>query len=113
MTTKQSKALDTYLKQTKELHSQGVDCIRTKIPCGECDKKYPIYMMYRCYKCGIYICQFCGPMHFGLIQPKVFKNNIDKCPNCDELLVFPRGGSAYCEECGWPDIEDVCVKRKE
>ena len=25
------------------------------------------------------------------------------CPICVELLVFPRGDYAYCEDCGWPD----------
>lgn len=25
------------------------------------------------------------------------------CPICNELLVFPREGYCYCEECGWPD----------
>lgn len=24
-----------------------------------------------------------------------------KCPNCGELLVYPRGDDSYCEECGW------------
>ena len=27
----------------------------------------------------------------------------DKCPICNEPLVFPRGDYAYCEDCGWPD----------
>jgi hypothetical protein len=26
-----------------------------------------------------------------------------KCPVCDSLLVFPRGDTPYCEDCGWPD----------
>jgi len=26
-----------------------------------------------------------------------------KCPACRELLIFPRGGDSYCEECGWPN----------
>ena len=25
------------------------------------------------------------------------------CPNCKELLVFPRNSYCYCEECGYPD----------
>jgi hypothetical protein len=25
------------------------------------------------------------------------------CPQCGELLVHPRGDTAYCEDCGWPD----------
>lgn len=28
---------------------------------------------------------------------------MNSCPTCKELLVFPRGDSAYCEDCGWPD----------
>lgn len=31
---------------------------------------------------------------------------VKKCPSCKEALIFPRGGSPYCEECGWPD-EDL------
>ena len=25
------------------------------------------------------------------------------CPRCKSLLVFPRGDTSYCEECGYPD----------
>ena len=25
------------------------------------------------------------------------------CPQCGELLVYPRGDTPYCEDCGWPD----------
>lgn len=25
------------------------------------------------------------------------------CPQCGELLVYPRGEDPYCEDCGWPD----------
>jgi len=25
------------------------------------------------------------------------------CPQCGELLVFPREEAPYCEDCGWPD----------
>ena len=25
------------------------------------------------------------------------------CPECKSTLVFPRTGTPYCEECGWPD----------
>ena len=28
---------------------------------------------------------------------------IVNCLICNELLVFPRGGYSYCEDCGWPD----------
>jgi len=36
------------------------------------------------------------------------------CPQCGELLVFPRGDDAYCEDCGWPDedFDDVEVVKK-
>lgn len=34
------------------------------------------------------------------------------CPQCGEMLVFPRGGIAYCEDCGWPD-EDYNDHDKE
>ncbi|MFA5027559.1 MAG: hypothetical protein WC713_06745 [Candidatus Methylomirabilota bacterium] len=26
-----------------------------------------------------------------------------QCPQCGELLVFPRNDTPYCEDCGWPD----------
>jgi uncharacterized OB-fold protein len=26
-----------------------------------------------------------------------------RCPQCGELLVFPKGEEPYCEDCGWPD----------
>lgn len=26
-----------------------------------------------------------------------------ECPQCGELLVFPRGDDPYCEDCGYPD----------
>lgn len=28
---------------------------------------------------------------------------MNNCPTCNEMLVFPRGSYAYCEECGYPD----------
>lgn len=28
---------------------------------------------------------------------------LKRCPQCSEMLVFPRGATSYCEECGWPD----------
>ena len=34
------------------------------------------------------------------------------CPQCGELLVYPRGGKPYCEDCGWPD-EDFDEPVKE
>ena len=27
----------------------------------------------------------------------------NKCPFCLSPLIYPRGGIAYCEECGYPD----------
>ena len=30
---------------------------------------------------------------------------MNNCPACKELLVFPREGYAYCEDCGWPDSD--------
>jgi uncharacterized OB-fold protein len=35
-----------------------------------------------------------------------------RCPECGELLVYPRGDDPYCEECGWPD-EDFNDKNNE
>jgi hypothetical protein len=26
-----------------------------------------------------------------------------KCPQCSDDLIFPRGETPYCENCGWPD----------
>ena len=31
------------------------------------------------------------------------EHELELCPICNELLVFPRGEYQYCEECGWPD----------
>ena len=31
-----------------------------------------------------------------------------KCPQCDDVLVEPRGPGKYCEKCGFPD-ENRCV----
>ena len=28
---------------------------------------------------------------------------VKNCPRCKELLVFPRGDTPYCEECGYPE----------
>lgn len=38
---------------------------------------------------------------FDVPQEKLIHDG--KCPACGELLVYPRGDSAYCEECLWPD----------
>ena len=36
----------------------------------------------------------------------------EKCPRCKSLLVFPRGDTSYCEECGW-HYHPSKVERKE
>lgn len=28
---------------------------------------------------------------------------LSKCPRCGDLIIYPRGDTPYCEECGWPD----------
>ena len=33
--------------------------------------------------------------------------NFCKCPACGELLVFPRVGTKYCEDCGWGDETEI------
>jgi len=33
------------------------------------------------------------------------------CPQCNDLLIYPRGSEPYCEECGWPD-EDFGTSTK-
>lgn len=33
-----------------------------------------------------------------------------KCPQCGELLVYPRNDIPYCEDCGWPD-EDFGIQK--
>lgn len=30
-------------------------------------------------------------------------SDLTECPTCSHLLVFPRGDSQYCEDCGWPN----------
>lgn len=35
------------------------------------------------------------------MRHEIYESGI--CPICSEMLVFPRGGLAYCEDCGWPD----------
>jgi len=37
------------------------------------------------------------------------------CPQCGDLLIYPRGDTPYCEECGYPDenfndTEAACKK---
>lgn len=33
--------------------------------------------------------------------------DLDNCPACRQLLVFPRNGLCYCEDCGWPDEDET------
>ena len=37
------------------------------------------------------------------------ENDMKACPQCNELLIFPRNSECYCEECGYPD-EDRSVQ---
>lgn len=28
------------------------------------------------------------------------------CPVCSSLLVYPRSSYCYCEDCGWPEVDE-------
>jgi hypothetical protein len=29
--------------------------------------------------------------------------NTGICPQCESSIIYPRGDTPYCEDCGWPD----------
>jgi hypothetical protein len=37
----------------------------TWVDCGTCESSYPLWKLYRCYYCGVWICENCAPHHFG------------------------------------------------
>ena len=37
----------------------------TWVDCGTCESAYPLWKLYRCYYCGIWICENCASHHFG------------------------------------------------
>jgi hypothetical protein len=51
------------------------------------------------------MCSYCGccDIRCGDDSPTLpeKKKVSENCPICGELLVFPRGESEYCEDCGW------------
>lgn len=45
------------------MNSTGI--IEGWVDCGICESAYPLWKLYRCYYCGIWICENCAPEHFG------------------------------------------------
>jgi len=37
----------------------------TWVNCGACSSAFPLWKLFRCYYCGIWICENCAPEHFG------------------------------------------------
>lgn len=66
MTDEQAKILSKYQQQISEIMKVVGDKLSDIIiTCGECGKKKHLWRVYRCYMCGLYICEDCAPEHFG------------------------------------------------
>lgn len=35
------------------------------VSCATCGLKCPLWKMYRCYFCGLWVCENCAPKHFS------------------------------------------------
>jgi len=61
----------------------------------------------KCYTCTKQKEECCNPEKLVLACPMYEAMNKQSkkqvCPQCGELLVFPKGDEPYCEDCGWPD----------
>lgn len=47
-----------------------IDFLKIKITCPDCKRKVTLLNMYRCYCCGLYICNKCCLSHFNIKKPK-------------------------------------------
>lgn len=48
------------------------------VNCATCDLVQPLYRLYRCYYCGIWVCENCAPIHFGRKRSLMFRLGIIK-----------------------------------
>jgi len=71
----QSKIMNSYYEQCREEIMVKVD--KLKLTCRICNKQINIRRLYRCYLCGLYICEKCAPDHFRIKVEKKTEGNIN------------------------------------
>lgn len=54
----------------KQLKEYAEFFFKIKITCADCNKKTPFFKLFRCYKCGLYLCSDCCPKHFDMKKPE-------------------------------------------
>ena len=61
------ETIDEVTQITKVVRKQLAQIMAnsTWVDCGFCESAYPLWKLYRCYYCGIWICENCAPRHFG------------------------------------------------
>jgi len=47
-------------RQLKQIMSNN-----TWVDCATCESGFPLWKLYRCYYCGLWVCENCAPEHFG------------------------------------------------
>ena len=55
------KILTIIAGQAREIYSVH----EVLVTCGCCKRHVPLWVVYRCYYCGVYFCKKCAGIHFG------------------------------------------------
>lgn len=74
--------LSIMAEQSEEFKEQGISLVETLITCPECKKKRSLLLMYRCFRCGIFVCIDCINKHFGARHGNIPDAIRKKLGNC-------------------------------